>query len=139
MKKIIRYIFLAICISSIIYFLFEYPPGTKRLIVVHSEISIDNPLGYSTSNVRKSDYRISDIWNKGETFVLNESGRNIFLEEVYYSTRSSSVKTEPTVITIPPSNKYKALKPSIITYIFITPPRTKSSSGSVDFSWWIHY
>ena len=58
-------------------------PETKELIVVNSENHI-------TVNVTEDDPRVTDIWIKGENFILNNTDKNLILESLSYYTNSFS-------------------------------------------------
>ena len=114
-----------IVIGVIIFYLM---PETKTLIIVYQDNYVEN-------NVKKTDERVFNIWDSGETFILNNSNRTIYLESIEYSTSSNS-SYEPNVISIP-KNSIKAHN-SYINYKFKTPPNSvKISYTGTTTRWWL--
>lgn len=54
----------------------------KRIIIVDGK-------NYNSEYVTKEDSRVSDIWNSGTSFVLNNTSNNLILESVIYKPKLS--------------------------------------------------
>ena len=121
LKSVLLFIFknwiLVVIAIVIIYFIVK--PEKKDLIIVKS-------IGFDKVEVTEDDHRVSNIWGDGEVFVINNSGRTIYLESVEYSTSSFNYYT-PTVYDIKNKQTYSAK--SSINYIFVNPPSSISIKG----------
>tara|TARA_B110000114_G_scaffold166643_1_gene187981 strand:- start:463 stop:861 length:399 start_codon:yes stop_codon:yes gene_type:complete len=103
-------------------------PETKELIVVNSENHI-------TVNVTEDDPRVTDIWIKGENFILNNTDKNLILESLSYYTNSFS-SYKPKKINIKPGINPVDVK---VDFMFSTPPESiKVKSGSSTTRWYLH-
>lgn len=54
----------------------------KQIIIVDGK-------NYNSEYVTKEDSRVSDIWNSGTSFVLNNTSNNLILESVIYKPKLS--------------------------------------------------
>lgn len=107
---------------------FGLKPETKVLTVVNSE-------NYTTANVTEEDPRVTDIWIKGENFILNNTDKNLILESVSYYTNSSGSDT-PEIINIKPGINPIDVN---VNYMFSTPPNSiRVKSGSSTTRWYLH-
>tara|TARA_B100000963_G_scaffold175197_1_gene152347 strand:- start:489 stop:926 length:438 start_codon:yes stop_codon:yes gene_type:complete len=118
----------AFFVVLILYFVFK--PEEKRLIIVDRN-------GHDVEEVTKNDSRVSSIWENGNTFIINNSNSNLYLEEVKYSSTSSFYNSEPRKYTIRMNTTYSTDK--YISYIFTNPPSTISvRSGGSTTKWHLH-
>ena len=123
-----KYWGIAFFVVLILYFVFQ--PEEKRLI------SVDRN-GHNVEEVTKNDYRVSSIWENGNSFIINNSYSNLYLEEVKYSSTSSYYNSDPRKYTIRPNSTYPTDKH--ISYIFTNPPSTISvRSGGTNTRWYLH-
>ena len=86
----------------------------KTLIVV----SDDN---HTTEQVTEKDSRVSDIWEDGQTFIINNSQETIYLELVVYTTATEESPIDTTVEHSINSNTSYASAVNI-DYVFTVPP-----------------
>ena len=84
----------------------------KSLIIVEN-------YNHTEAEVTEDDLRVTDIWNEGETFIINNANRSIYLESVVYTTRHSPSYT-PQTFTIRSNSTYAT--DENISYIFTSPP-----------------
>ena len=109
---------------GLIYFLFITIVGeSKTFIIVEKTTFVEE-------KVKEDDLRLKEIWNTGEAFILNNSGKTIFLNEVKYGGSSSNKNYK-----IKASSDIQALKKDP-DYIFREPPSSiRVKSGNSRTRW----
>ena len=110
---------------GLIFFLFETIdfPASKTFIIVEKTTFVEE-------KVKEDDLRIKEIWDTGEAFILNNSGKTIFLNEVNYGGSSSNKNYK-----IKASSDIQALKKDP-DYIFREPPSSiRVKSGNSRTRW----
>jgi len=116
-------------IGAVLYFNFQ--PEKKKIIIVDNN-------SHNIVEVTIDDSRVKDIWDKGNTFIINNSYRNIILESVSYSTSSFPSSYTPVEYSI----KSNAIFPTSnhVSYFFIDPPQSISvQSGGSTTRWFLRY
>ena len=116
-------------IGAVLYF--NLQPETKKIIIVDNN-------SYNIEEVTDDDARVKDIWEKGNTFIINNSYINVILESVSYSTYSFSSTYTPEKYTIKSNTTYPTSKH--ISYFFIEPPQSITvRSGGSTTRWLLRY
>ena len=109
---------------GLIYFLFITIVGeSKTFIIVEKTTFVEE-------KVKEDDLRIKEIWDTGEAFILNNSGKTIYLNEVKYGGSSSNKNYK-----IKASSDIQVLKKDPY-YIFREPPSSiRVKSGNSRTRW----
>ena len=109
---------------GLIYFLFITIVGeSKTFIIVEKTTHIEE-------KVKEDDVRFQEIWDSGEAFILNKSGKTVTLNIVNYGYGISN-----TVFKIRNSDNIQILKYEP-DYIFSEPPSSiRVRSGSARTRW----
>ena len=101
----------------LVYFLFITVVGESKTFIIVEKTT------YAKEKVKEDDLRVKEIWNSGEAFILNNSGKTIFLNVINYG-GSYSDKS----YNIKPSNEIQALEKEP-DYIFKEPPSSIRVKG----------
>ncbi len=116
-------------IGAVLYF--NLQPEKKKIIIVNNN-------SYNIDEVTDDDTRVKDIWDKGNTFIINNSYKNVILESVSYSTSSFSSSYIPDEYSIKSNTTYATSKH--ISYFFIEPPESITvRSGGSTTRWLLRY
>jgi len=116
-------------IGAVLYF--NLQPEKKKIIIVDNN-------SYNIDEVTDDDARVKVIWEKGNTFIINNSYRNVILESVSYSTGSFSSTYTPDEYSIKSNTTYPTSKH--ISYFFIEPPQSITvRSGGSTTRWFLRY
>jgi hypothetical protein len=109
---------------GLIYFLYTTIVGeSKTFIIVEKTTFVEE-------KVKEDDLRFKEIWHTGEAFILNNSGKTIFLNEVRYGGSSSNKSYK-----VKASSNIQALIKDP-DYIFREPPSSiRVRSGSSRTRW----
>ena len=147
-----RYWLIALMTGIFLYF--SLKPEEKRLIIVESydgkftsikkddnedpfTIDLEKSHNHTSEQVTKNDPRVSSIWKKGNTFIINNSYNTLYLEEVSYTSNSSYSNSFPTKYTITGNSTYATDKS--VSYIFKEPPSSiRVKSGGTITKWHLH-
>ena len=109
---------------GLIYFLFITIVGESKTFNKEKKTT------FVEEKVKEDDLRLKEIWNTGEAFILNNSGKTIFLNEVKYGGSSSNKNYK-----IKASSDIQALKKDP-DYIFREPPSSiRVKSGNSRTRW----
>jgi len=115
---------LILMIFLVWYFFFEM--GKKDLIIVSDS-------SHKTEEVKKTDPRVNEIWDLGDSFIFNKSNSTLTLKPIFYGGTPSSNK--PKTIIINPSKNIRPVNPKHINVFEKPAEKVKTSAGTIKTRW----
>jgi hypothetical protein len=111
-------------VIGLIYLLYITVVGESKTFIIVEKTT------FTEEKVKEDDLRVKQIWHTGEAFILNNSGKTIYLNEVKYGGGSSNKNYK-----IKASSNIQALKKDP-DYTFREPPLSIRVKGGSSRTRW---